>query len=117
MDTTPGPVPVYRTLKLIPSAHQREDELPQTTNFSASATVGARLSPPRRHPWNSLDPHTKDIDHHAHVQSGNLNGLKDYEKPHLLHDRGVNATSRCGPQGSESTFTEKLHENLKPDVD
>ena len=51
--------------------------------------MGARLSPQRRHTWNSLDPHTRDIDHHVHVQLGNLNGLQDHGKPHLRHDRDV----------------------------
>ena len=44
VDTKPGPAPVCRALKLTPSAHQRDDELPQTKK-----TVGARQSSPRRH--------------------------------------------------------------------
>ena len=61
VDTTPGPAPVCRALKINPSAHHQDDELPQST-------------------------------------------------PQLRHDRGVNTTTRCGPQGSKSTFTEKSGE-------
>ena len=44
------------------------------TSFSTSATVGARLSPPRRHLWNSLNLHdlkNRGIDHLVVADSGN----------------------------------------------
>ena len=43
VDTAPGPAPVCRALEIIAPS----------TRFMAGATVGARLSSPRRHLWNS----------------------------------------------------------------
>ena len=61
MDMTPGPAPVYRALKVTPSAHQREEELQEATS-KTGATVGARLSPPRVHS-RTAGPRTRDIGH------------------------------------------------------
>ena len=68
MDTTPALYLCTRPQKHNPSAHQREDELLQTTKFSASATVEVRLSHPRRHPWNSHHQHNRVIDHLVNEQ-------------------------------------------------
>ena len=58
MDITPRPCTcVQGPKKIAPSAHHRDDEL-HATSFTTGATVGARLCPPRRHLWNSLDLHT-----------------------------------------------------------
>ena len=48
VDMTPGPAPVSRAL----SAHHRDDE--HATSFTTGATVGAQLSSPQRHLWNSF---------------------------------------------------------------
>ena len=64
--------------KIPTSAHHHDDELPATI-FTTGATAGARLSPPRRHLWNSLKLHTRDIDHRVQ-QLENVYGLEDHGK-------------------------------------
>ena len=66
VDTAPGPVPVYRALKISPtSAHHEDDEVP-AKSFSTAATVGARLS------CNSHDQLNKDIGHVVEEELENL---------------------------------------------
>ena len=48
VDTTPGPVPVYRAPKSLPLSSELH-----VTSPSAGATVGAQLSSPQQHQWNS----------------------------------------------------------------
>ena len=57
-------VSVRGALRYVP-VRQKAHELP-ATSFSTGATVGAQLSPPPRHQWNSLDQRNRDIDHHVH---------------------------------------------------
>ena len=57
------------------------------TSFLTSATVGVRLSSPRRHLWISHHQQYREIDHLVHEQLGNLHGLRDHGKRHLHHDR------------------------------
>ena len=55
------------------TAHHEDDELP-AKSFSTSATMGARLSPPQRHLWNSHHLHNRDVAHLVEVKLGNLIG-------------------------------------------
>ena len=59
------------------------------TSFSTSATVGGRLSSPRRHLWNSHHLHNRDVDHHAQEQLRNLHGQRDHGNLPVPHDRNV----------------------------
>ena len=57
--------------KIPTSTHHRADEL-HATSLTTGATAGARLSPPRRHLWNSLNLCKRDIDHLVEEELGNL---------------------------------------------
>ena len=92
-----------RPLIIPTSAQHPDNELPHSTNFSTIATVGTRLSPPRRHPWNSLDPHTRDIDHHVHVQLGNLNGCKTMGS-RICATTGRGGCGGCGGCGADGMY-------------
>ena len=61
VDTTPGPVPVYRAYKLTPSAHQRDDELLRTTRTTTRCNCGstAVYSTSALESWTC----TRNIDH------------------------------------------------------
>ena len=96
--------------KFTPSAHQRDDELPHSTNFSTSATVGARVSPPRVHS-STAGPRNGDVGHrdeqlwHVHGQTnslhhGNLPLRHDGEVNLLdLHNEGIDHNVNCGIPG------------------
>ena len=79
MDTAPGPVPVYRPLKIPTSTHGLH-----ATIFLTGATVEAQLCSPRRHLWNSRQ---KDIDHLIQEQLRNLHGQRDHGGQPLRRDR------------------------------
>ena len=93
------------------SAHHQDDEL-HPTSLSMSATVGARLSPPRRHLWTSHHLHNRDIDHLVEEKLGNIFGQRnslDHTNQPLRHDRDVDNIRRasqhlhCGSATVSST--------------
>ena len=91
MDTTPGPVPVYRALKSQPLSSELH-----VTSFSASATVGAQLFSPRRHPWNS---------HHAELQLRKLRSC--------LHNE--TSVCRCTTTGMSESLSKNCNSGNSTD--
>ena len=81
----PGPVPVHK------APPTPTNELPHE-----AVDNGARQTPPRRHMWNSLDLHNRDVDHLDNEKLGNLsdvlNSLDHVDLP--LRQQDVDAQQR-----------------------
>ena len=94
----PGPAPECRARKTHPIAHQRDDEPPDTAKTTTSATMGARLSPPRVHS-RTAGPRNRDIGHRDE-QLENVHGQTN------SLDHGLATAPRRGSEPNEQELWE-----------